>query len=76
VGGQDLADRAAVVGRLVGEGLGREQVDRVDHQQQPVGELQVQVPGAGCRRQVVDRLGAAGSRTSMTVTPLLNMWPT
>src|SRR4029450_7841410 len=60
VGGQHLADGAAVVGRLVGEGLGREQVDGVDHQQQPVGQLQVEVPGAGGGRQVVDRLGVAG----------------
>ena len=58
VGGQHLADRAAVVGRLVGEGLGREQVDGVDDQQQPVGELQVQVPGAGRGRQVADRPGS------------------
>jgi len=57
--GQHLPDRPTVVGRLVGEGRRREQVHGVDHQQQPLGELQMQVPGARSGRQVGDRQGVA-----------------
>lgn len=70
-----LPHRAGVVDLLVGEaGIGKE-IPGVDHQQQVVVRLQVDVPGAGRRGDVVHRFGFFGSRTSTTEKPWDTMWP-
>ncbi len=53
------SELSAVVGVLVGELGGREHVLGVDHQQEIVVGLKVNVPGAGRRGQIGDRLRSA-----------------
>ncbi len=59
-GADGLAERAAVIGALVGELGGGEHVLGVDHQQQIAVNLQMDVPGIGRRRDVVDRARVFG----------------
>jgi hypothetical protein len=54
-----FAHGLGVIGLLVGEGLDiGKQIERIDHQQQVVMCLQVDVPGVGRRRNIGDGAGA------------------
>jgi hypothetical protein len=55
-----LAELAFVIGLLIGEFRGREHVLGVDDEQQIVMGLQVDIPGAGRRGEVVHRARALG----------------
>ncbi len=59
-GADGLAERAFVIGALVGEFGGREHVLGVDHQQQVVVRLKMDVPGIGRRGDVIHRARVLG----------------